>query len=415
MDEKVQIQGKGAAARQNAAALCADATRWVVIVAPFAIIAGPSPGDIAASLAAILFLAHSALARRWFWLRQPWVIAALALWSYSCLRSMLVPYPAAALGTALPFIRFPIFAAGLQCLVLRDAKTRTHFIWAASAALSGLALDGLLQFLTGFDIVGRPRWGFRLLAFYHHAWVGAVIAWLFLPVALGLFDAGKRWLALGGGVLWFTIVLLSGDRMALLCALAQLVILALCTRRARRVFLIGLPIVAVGVGAILYVAPSIYDRQVKQTASSIRGFGESQYAALWTSAWKIARAHPLFGVGSKGFEKVCPDPNLGPIYPFKSGEARCAPHPHNTYLEWLDDGGLVGLGLFLLTMGYIITALLPLVRNHALGWSAAGLFATLLARLWPLASWTSFHHAWSAVPFWLVVGWGLALAQGKDA
>jgi O-antigen ligase len=419
MDETVQQPGAGGIKSlfrgPRAASLLADAAQWAGIVTPLAVIAGPSFADIAASCLAILFLLHCAATGRWAWIRQPWVMAGLALWAYSVVRTAFADDPARGLAAALPFIRFVVFAAALQALVLPDPRTRRWLVYSACLALSILAFDGLLQYVTGYDIIGRPRWGFRLVAFYHHAWVGAVIAWLFLPVVLTLVDLGRPRLALGFGALWLAIVLLSGDRMALLCALAQLVLLGLFVRRARRTMLIGFPILVLGAAAILSQGPVIYQRQVVSTIETIQNFGHSHYAVIWKSAWALARAHPIFGVGTKGFFQKCLDPSLGPLFPFEPNQMRCAAHPHNTYLEWLDDGGLIGLGLFILTMAYLVTALLPLVRRPDVGWAGPGLFVTLLARLWPLASWTSFHHAWSAVPFWLVVGWGLALAQKERA
>ena len=38
----------------------------------------------------------------------------------------------------------------------------------------------------------------------------------------------------------------------------------------------------------------------------------------------------------------------------------------------------------------------------------AGLVATMLMRLWPLAPTTSFFHNWSAIPLFLMIGWALS-------
>ena len=38
----------------------------------------------------------------------------------------------------------------------------------------------------------------------------------------------------------------------------------------------------------------------------------------------------------------------------------------------------------------------------------AGLVATVLMRLWPLAPTTSFFQNWSAIPLFLMIGWALS-------
>jgi hypothetical protein len=43
----------------------------------------------------------------------------------------------------------------------------------------------------------------------------------------------------------------------------------------------------------------------------------------------------------------------------------------------------------------------------------AGLVATILMRLWPLAPTTSFFLSWSAIPLFLVIGWALSYLPEK--
>jgi O-antigen ligase len=85
------------------------------------------------------------------------------------------------------------------------------------------------------------------------------------------------------------------------------------------------------------------------------------------------------------------------------------------YLEWLVESGLTGLAAF---MAMVVLWLKQGVghfrqlRNDPL---FIGLLITLCIRLWPLASTTSFFTAWSAVPFWMMVGWWLAVCRNNAA
>jgi O-antigen ligase len=161
----------------------------------------------------------------------------------------------------------------------------------------------------------------------------------------------------------------------------------------------------------------VYHRQVASTIETIRDLPQTHYGVIWTSALRISADHPLFGLGPRVYRTVCPDSAYGPLYPYDRQEMRCATHPHNFYLEWLVDCGIVGLGLFLLAMALVLRRFLSGFRMDPRDWAHAGLLVTLLARLLPIASSTSFHHAWSAVPFWLVIGWGLsyrAVGQARE-
>lgn len=396
--------------KKPAASDLATIIRWLGVLTPVAIVAGPSPADILCSAAAALFLVHAAWRRDFTWLRQDWLIVSLALWVYLCVRALFAPNVTTGLALALPFVRYVIFAAALQSLILTEAPWRQRLATAAIVSLSVLALDALLQYVTGWDILRNPLHQDRIVAFHRHPWVGTKIAWLFIPAMLMLVDRKRFLLAAGFGALCFVVIVLSGDRMALLLTLFEIGLLGLLFRKSRRVFLIALlPGMAI-LGTILYLNPDVYRRQVVSSIELIKNLPKSPYGLIWTSALKMSRDHPLFGVGPRAFRDVCPDPKYGPLYPHKSLEPRCATHPHNIYLEWLVESGLVGLGLFVLAMALVVRQFLYRLGRAPPDWVYAGLFVTLVARLWPLASSTSFHHAWSGVPFWLVVGWGLSYA-----
>ena len=380
--------------------------RWLGVFTPLAIVGGPSPADIACTLIATLFLAHTLWSRDFGWLRQDWLIVGLTLWAYFCLRSVIGEAGGNGLVLALTFVRFLLFAAALQSLILTEDLWRRRLAMVAAMALGALALDAIFQYVTRRDVLGHPAHDFRLTGFYNHPWVGAMLSWLFLPVALSLADQRRYKLAAVFGALCLTAILLSGDRMALLAALLALAALGLLFKRARRIFLIAVPVVVLLAGVFLASNRIVYDRQVASTIETIHSFPQSHYAAIWKSTIKIWRDYPLFGTGRGGYRAVCSDPKYGPLFPIGPGESRCATHTHNIYLEWLVESGLLGLALFLLMLAAIFR---HFIRGLAgADWAYCGLFVTVIARLWPLASWTSFHQAWSAVPFWLVIGWGLS-------
>jgi O-antigen ligase len=395
---------RGAALKSGFASLI----RWLGVLAPLAYVSGPSYADIVCTLIATLYLVHAAWTRDLGWLRQDWLLVGLALWAYLCIRSLFGEAGQKGFVLALTFVRFPIFAVAMQRLVLDETIWRRRLATTALVALGALALDALIQYATGRDVLGHPMRGFRLTAFYRHFWVGAMLSWLFVPVTFHFVDRKRYALAAAFGVCCFAAIVLSGDRMALLGTLLALVLAGLVFRKARKTFLIALPLALALLALVLAVSPSVYHRQVASTVETIRGFEKSHYATIWRSTLRIWSDAPLFGVGRGGYRAVCADPKYGPLYPDGPSMPRCATHTHNIYLEWLVESGLVGLGMFLVMLAAILRAF---VRGFGLGaadWAYGGLFVTFIARIWPIASWTSFHHAWSAVPFWLVIGWGLS-------
>jgi len=395
----------------------AQIIRWLGVITPLAVVIGKSPADIACSSVAALFLVHVLLTRDLSWARQDWFLAVLALWAYMILRALFMPDRMQGLIETLTFMRYPIFAAALQTLVLSDAEWRKRTALTAAAALGLLVADALLQYVSGRDLTGRPQFDGRLTAFYHGPRVGIMLAWLALPPFLTLIDLKKYLLAIGFAVLGLATILLSGDRMALLLILLYAGLFGLLIRPARRTVLIGVPAAGLLAAAIFTLHPGSFQRQVLSTVKTIETLPQTQYGHIWKSALDIAAAHPLFGTGPGSFNTVCPDLQYGPLlFDRDAGgpETRCATHPHNLYLEWLSETGLVGLGLFFVPMILIIRRFAAGMRGGPPDWTYAGLFVLFIARLWPLTAATSFQHAWSGTPFWLIVGWGLAYGWLPD-
>jgi O-antigen ligase len=196
--------------------------------------------------------------------------------------------------------------------------------------------------------------------------------------------------------------------MGLLIVLAAAVLIGLIAPSLRRPLAIALPAAAVILGGVLYLSPKLYHREVESTAHVIADLGSTHYGIIFGSALEIARDHPIFGVGMHNYERACLEPQYGPEKVGPDQLPRCPGHPHNFYLQWLAEGGVIGLGLF---VAFAVLSLRELVR-----WRSAnrdnlifyGLAVSLALRFWPLTSGTSFFSSWSAAPLFLVLGWSLA-------
>lgn len=396
--------------------------QWCVWLIPPACAVSRFAADLLLCITAISFLLHMALMRRTDWLHQRWVQVALALWVYAVLLSLGAVNVEGALGRSLAWIRFPIFAAALAFWVLDGELVRRRLILSLSIALGFMLIDTAIQYVIGVDLLGRPVIPYqdapRLTGPFSAPRIGIMLIWMAIPVIAywlmrenGQVRRGRTF-ALGVAYAAGTvaIIFLSGERMALLLTgLAFVLAFFLLPIPKRLMVMIGLGTVLL-VGALAYGNPGLIARQFGSTSEVVDDVSGSVYGMIWQSGWEMFVRHPVTGVGLRQFRELCPRIEYGPVHP-DIVRLRCNLHPHNMYIEWLVEAGLIGLGGFLLLMALVVREVVrafPVWRTDPV---FLGLLITLVIRLWPLASTTGFFTAWSAVPFWLVVGWLLALSK----
>ena len=110
--------------------------------------------------------------------------------------------------------------------------------------------------------------------------------------------------------------------------------------------------------------------------------------AIWSTAWQCWLAHPWFGTGAATYPEACAA--LG-ITALSTGSA-LPPHPHNIYLQWLVDGGLIGFA------GFMLFAVVPTV------WSGRTIRRGLLADPGRSAFWQLAALFWAGWFGYLVSG-----------
>ncbi|HLW90669.1 MAG TPA: O-antigen ligase family protein [Roseiarcus sp.] len=383
----------------------------LAVASPLALII--SAQELVMAVISLLFLAHSWRERDWAWARRSWFVAALGLWAYAFLRTLLIHPTATGVLTALQWIHFALYAAALAEWILPRPQIRDRLLWATVATMTFYALDCLLQYEVGRDIIGRPTPDGRLTSVFHKPGVGAEIGWLYLPAMVGLWGKGYPLAGAALGLISIVAVLLSGDRMGLLIALTALILFCILAARIRRTLLVAAPAAALLIGAILYFNPAIYQRQVETTATIIERIDQSVYGVLVLTALEVTRDHPVFGVGVHQYQKACLNEKYGPPLVGRFQYKRCQGHPHNVYAQWLAEGGVIGLVLYASFAIAAFGSVFQIARAHRGDLVLSALAVCVALRFWPIETSTSFYSSWAAEPLFLVLGWALSYRKAE--
>src|SRR4051794_4206397 len=136
----------------------------VLLTVPFLLHAhGLAEATIA--IAGLCFLAHAAMQGAWQWVRTPWFVIGLLWWAWLTLCS--APLSTVGIGEgggrsfaqALMVIRFLVFAAAMEHLLLRDAAARRWLFGLVAASAAYIAAQCLFQAAFGRNLYGWPRSG----------------------------------------------------------------------------------------------------------------------------------------------------------------------------------------------------------------------------------------------------------------
>ncbi len=408
----------------------------LVVAFPWLLLHVRVAAEISIDVISVSFMLHCFVDRRWGWLRRTWVRIAAAWWAWligcTALNLALPGQDAMALAQAVGIVRFLLFAAALEAWVLRDRLELRWLYRSLCLATGYVALQTLLQFTTGHNLYGAPRWGDgSLTGPFRGPRAGPTFVRMLFPAMLPLIGSPsslRRPRAVLGGLALLLgsigVVVLIGQRMPVLLAVLGLVVTGLFLRRIRLQIAVAIVAGGVLVAASAVVSPPTFYRLVTKFSGQMEDFADSPYGLIAGRAVAIAEQHPWTGRGYDGFYTGCPEPryfqgwfqnwpgSIGP--PDGGGASICVNHPHNYYLQAVTDAGLPGLALFCAMLG---------LWFHHLGKNLLrrpdplriGLFVAFLIQAWPIASTSPLQSLPIGGWFFLLLGFGLAEAAHAEA
>lgn len=390
--------------------------------------------EIGFDVVATLFLLRSALGRQWLWLRRNWVVVGLIWWAWTVACTVIAVWTSQSGGwghvaQALLAGRFLVFAAALEQWVLRDQRVRHWLLASFSAVALYVAGQSLLQFVTGRNLFGDPRWveGELTGPFRGPKAAPTFIRVVFPAMLPAISRVGASAKILGrmaaGGILVASVavIVLVGQRMPVLLTGLGLLVTGLLLPKVRGLVVVAVVAAGALIGASVVVAPPTFYRLVTKFSRQIESFPDSPYGQITARALRMAEQHPWTGLGFNGFQTNCEDPRFqhGWHWPENpaddgGGAEMCVTHPHSFYLQALTDAGFPGL------LGFGLLVVLWLRRLSAGLWQRpdplrVGLFVAAFIQVWPISTTSPLVSLPMGGWFFLVLGFGLAAANRDPA
>lgn len=395
---------------------------WLLLFLPIAMVAGRAALDINFTLLALLFLANAIKNNDWTLFKPTWVKLALFIWVYLLIRSIFAVDIANNIDRGIFFGRFILGALAIEWVFKQHQAAAKILLQVLVAVVLFIVFDTYLQYFAGYDILGHVPINDRLTGPFNDVRVGSVLLVMMFPVLCWLltYEIFKHrplintLIGLAFSLLVIGAIFVTGERMVFILCLFGLFIASFVLPGCKKISLILLIALVMFVGVMNLINPKIVERQINSSQSVVQHFVDSQYGQIWRNAIKVGLQQPLIGVGPKNFREVCPTLPLLEIHDYPIRE-QCNLHTHNIYLEWFAETGLIGLALFISLVALWMKTFIQAIQRNRQDAVMIGFFVFAVVFLWPIKTSASFFTNSVALPFWFMLGWGLALAQQSIA
>ena len=363
------------------------------------------------AIAAIVLLALRRIDRRDNAIRLPLIL--FACYALPALISGAAPVAPArtwsTVGSIVRFLPFAVFAVW----ALRDARLWKAIVATVAAVVSLWVIDAYVQMITGYSLAGAAE-AERLSGIFGagNLKLGPVLAVLSPFVLLASRDA-FGWRGLAVAFVFLAVpILLAGSRAAWLMYALVAVVVAWRAARNKRTFVlaVGVAVVLAGIAAGIALRDSpAFDARVQRSLLALGGTESAVDAAsagrlsIWRTAIAMWEAHPVTGVGVRGFRYAYPEFAAPQDHFVDTASDTGASHAHQIVLEVLSETGVAGLLFWLAGVVFAVRAWLRAdasARSRAFAPALA-----LVAMCFPLNTHLAFYSAWWGLLFW----WLLAL------
>ncbi len=139
----------------------------------------------------------------------------------------------------------------------------------------------------------------------------------------------------------------------------------------------------------------------------LKNFSSSAYGEIYLLSLEMFKDNPVTGIGISNFKKLCEQDNE---YKNMMVNYDCASHPHNTYIQWMTEGGLLTLIFFMI---YLTILCNLIIKNEGENQFKIISLVLLLILFWPIMSTGSLIKNWYGITVFFIIGISMCLSKLK--
>ena len=417
---------------------------FVLLILPISLITGPAIPDISITFSAIFFSFLIFYNKDYKYLvKNKILLISLIFWLYLILISFFAENKYLSFRDAIIFIRILLIPILVYYLINQKTKIIEIILIIILITVLFVTFDTLYQFTNyksdlgfGKDLLGfSPNWYGRLTGPFGKELIpGAYLSkFAFFGLVIFFYKFDYRSYYSFSSIVYLTLVGLaifaSGERMALATYLMGLVFLLLFFNKKRLIFLFSLVLIILSCFLLKKIHPFYNDFTIIEStpfhlglkveksfpcqnnndlnckkiinlqpefSQVIKNFDKSAYGEIYYLALRMFYDHKFLGIGLNNFTYLCKNDER---YKDVMKNYNCTSHPHNIYLQWLIEIGVIGLFIFLFYLLYLFFYIYKKNTEYALI-----SISTLLVLFWPIMSTGSLLKNWNGISTFFIIG-----------
>jgi O-antigen ligase len=386
------------------------------LIGPFIYLIERSPADIWLTSLGLCFIYRCIRNKHWYWLNQLWVKSILIFWIVAIFSSIISPEPEFSTSRAIVWIRFPLYAIAAQVWLAREKEIR--YLMLLSLLVGSLIMMCFIsyEFFYPFNIADFSPKG-RLTGPYGDHVPGGYFAKVCLPIfciCVSLINSKNKVLSLVCTLfvlLFFAHTIMTGERIHVLILICSAFLALLFWKpNIKKIVILFSLILSIFCIYFFSFSQQLTHRFSQSFVKSLplNTSYDNPYWGAWRSGLQQGLETPIIGIGANGTRKTCKD------LPFTNklpGKNYCGNHPHNFYIQFFAETGLIGL-FFGIGMFFFIIKTCWEARNI----KEPEIFAYIafiipLAIFFPFQNHGNFFGQWGNLFIWIAIG--LAISNNQ--
>ena len=139
----------------------------------------------------------------------------------------------------------------------------------------------------------------------------------------------------------------------------------------------------------------------------IKNFSTSAYGEIYLLSYRMFLDNPVTGIGINNFKYLC---DFKELYRGMMVNYDCASHPHNIYIQWLAEGGII---IFISFILYLLFLIYFIIKNNGEKKYKIISLVIILTMFWPIMSTGSLIKNWYGITTFFIIGLCMCLSKFK--